>query len=415
MPWTSVRRRSAGRRQRRRRRVLHGRRPGPGAGHPASRRRRRLRRRSTGVIPWPDAQPDYSKMTAAVLAHIAELDELFSPERPARSKQQLRGPRQDVEFHVYEGADHAFFNDTRPEVYDAAASTAGVGTHHRLPPRPPRVTRRRPTSRRVPSSATSSSASPSAATSTDWSTPTTGRPALAAARRGRPRRRPTTGRRGPGPDRRPRRRRAPRRGHRHRRRRADRSTAGRRRWLRAQVVGLLTTARRLAGEPIGYAEEVESCYGVRPDPGARGRTSPPPTAASPRCFPGTGPLAERSSPGANRTPSPPTACPRPSTRWPTTCASGPTQLFGLPDGEHVDFELVTDKPWSGFNNYLGDLRSPVAINTDLPGAVHSRWPISSPTRPTRASHRALPQGGRPGPAPALAGGDASSSSAPPSA
>src|SRR5256714_616484 len=42
------------------------------------------------------------------------------------------------------------------------------------------------------------------------------------------------------------------------------------------------------------------------------------------------------------------------------------RLFGLPDGEHIDFELVTNEPWSGFNYYLGDLRSRVAINTDLP-------------------------------------------------
>jgi hypothetical protein len=40
--------------------------------------------------------------------------------------------------------------------------------------------------------------------------------------------------------------------------------------------------------------------------------------------------------------------------------------FGLPEGEHVEFELVTDEPWSGFNYYEGDLRSRVAINTDLP-------------------------------------------------
>jgi hypothetical protein len=40
--------------------------------------------------------------------------------------------------------------------------------------------------------------------------------------------------------------------------------------------------------------------------------------------------------------------------------------FGLPDGEHVDFDLTTNKPWSGFNYYLGDLRSRVSINTDLP-------------------------------------------------
>jgi hypothetical protein len=42
------------------------------------------------------------------------------------------------------------------------------------------------------------------------------------------------------------------------------------------------------------------------------------------------------------------------------------ELFGLPEGERVDFELVTDQPWSGFNYYLGELRSRVAINVDLP-------------------------------------------------
>ena len=41
-------------------------------------------------------------------------------------------------------------------------------------------------------------------------------------------------------------------------------------------------------------------------------------------------------------------------------------LFGLPDGERVDWELVRDQPWAGFNYYLGDLRSRVAINVDLP-------------------------------------------------
>ncbi|MGH9188055.1 MAG: hypothetical protein ACRD0U_19965, partial [Acidimicrobiales bacterium] len=41
-------------------------------------------------------------------------------------------------------------------------------------------------------------------------------------------------------------------------------TAARRAWLRAQAVGLHATARRLAGEDIGYADEVEACYGVRP-------------------------------------------------------------------------------------------------------------------------------------------------------
>jgi len=42
------------------------------------------------------------------------------------------------------------------------------------------------------------------------------------------------------------------------------------------------------------------------------------------------------------------------------------RLFGLPEGEHIDFDLVTDEPWSGFNYYLGDLHSRTVINTDLP-------------------------------------------------
>src|SRR5580692_3872085 len=36
--------------------------------------------------------------------------------------------------------------------------------------------------------------------------------------------------------------------------------AARRHWIRAQTIGLLTTARRLSGEEISYADEVESCY-----------------------------------------------------------------------------------------------------------------------------------------------------------
>ncbi len=37
-----------------------------------------------------------------------------------------------------------------------------------------------------------------------------------------------------------------------------------------------------------------------------------------------------------------------------------------PRASTVDFALVTDKPWSGFNYYLGGLRSSVEINIDLP-------------------------------------------------
>jgi hypothetical protein len=39
--------------------------------------------------------------------------------------------------------------------------------------------------------------------------------------------------------------------------------------------------------------------------------------------------------------------------------------YPLPDHEVVEYEVVGDKPWSGFNYYLGNYRSRVAINSDL--------------------------------------------------
>ena len=77
-----------------------------------------------GIVPWPDVQPDYPAMSAAVLGHYAEKDEYFTPEKANELAEQLRGLGKSVEIIVYPGTDHAFFNDTRPEVYDADASSA---------------------------------------------------------------------------------------------------------------------------------------------------------------------------------------------------------------------------------------------------------------------------------------------------
>jgi carboxymethylenebutenolidase len=76
-----------------------------------------------GAIPWPTLQPDWSALEASVLGHYGEKDAWASPEAAAALEGELRGLGKDVTIHVYPGADHAFFNDTRPEVYDAAAST----------------------------------------------------------------------------------------------------------------------------------------------------------------------------------------------------------------------------------------------------------------------------------------------------
>ncbi|HUC35870.1 MAG TPA: dienelactone hydrolase family protein [Acidimicrobiales bacterium] len=75
-----------------------------------------------GVSLRPDLQPDYSSFEAAVLGHYAELDQYCTPDAARALEARLKGLGREAEMHIYPGVDHAFFNDTRPEVYDAEAS-----------------------------------------------------------------------------------------------------------------------------------------------------------------------------------------------------------------------------------------------------------------------------------------------------
>jgi carboxymethylenebutenolidase len=75
-----------------------------------------------GVIPWPQAQPDWSKLTAPVHGHFAALDGFFTPDKVRELETTLRDQGTEADLQVYDGVDHAFFNDTRPEVYDETAA-----------------------------------------------------------------------------------------------------------------------------------------------------------------------------------------------------------------------------------------------------------------------------------------------------
>lgn len=72
-----------------------------------------------GVIPWPDAQPEYARLEAAVEGHYAELDESAPPAAVRALEAELVALGKEVTMFVHPGTKHAFFNDTRAEVYDA--------------------------------------------------------------------------------------------------------------------------------------------------------------------------------------------------------------------------------------------------------------------------------------------------------
>jgi carboxymethylenebutenolidase len=75
-----------------------------------------------GVHPWAEGQPDYASLSAAVQIHCAGLDDYFTPAAAEALAATLRERGREVEVYVYEGVGHAFANEDRPEVYDAAAA-----------------------------------------------------------------------------------------------------------------------------------------------------------------------------------------------------------------------------------------------------------------------------------------------------
>jgi carboxymethylenebutenolidase len=71
-----------------------------------------------GIIPWPAAQPDYSKLQAAVQGHYAENDDFADPASVRKLEEELNGLGKSVEFFTYPDTDHAFANHHRPEVFN---------------------------------------------------------------------------------------------------------------------------------------------------------------------------------------------------------------------------------------------------------------------------------------------------------
>jgi carboxymethylenebutenolidase len=71
----------------------------------------------------PDTVIEWDNLAATVEGHYAETDRgNAAPEAIKALEEELRAKGKDATFHVYPGTHHAFFNDTRPDVYHAEAS-----------------------------------------------------------------------------------------------------------------------------------------------------------------------------------------------------------------------------------------------------------------------------------------------------
>ncbi len=71
----------------------------------------------------PHGKPDFSKIEAPVLGHFGTADDFVSVDDAKALEREMSDAGVDVDFEFYEGAGHAFFNDTnRFGTYDADAA-----------------------------------------------------------------------------------------------------------------------------------------------------------------------------------------------------------------------------------------------------------------------------------------------------
>lgn len=70
----------------------------------------------------PNVKPDFSKLHGPVLGIFAEQDSSVSPDVVKELEAAVKQSGGSIETHIYPNADHAFFNDTRPEVYNPTAA-----------------------------------------------------------------------------------------------------------------------------------------------------------------------------------------------------------------------------------------------------------------------------------------------------
>ena len=141
--------------------------------------------------------------------------------------------------------------------------------------------------------------------------------------------------------------------------------AQRRRWLGAQLQGLECVAEMIAGTRVPWQEAVHRCYGIDVQPTPEDRFAEAHERLD-AALPGSGELAERLERWKASQDVPADRLLPAVDALVEVLRDRTRQLVELPDGERIDVQAVDGQPWTAYNWYLGDLKSRIEINTDLP-------------------------------------------------
>jgi hypothetical protein len=139
-------------------------------------------------------------------------------------------------------------------------------------------------------------------------------------------------------------------------------------WLHDQLVGLRAYAGVLAGEDLSYADEVEACYGVRPTHTDESVFEAA-HAELEKLLPGEGTLAERYERAREAQRVPADRVEEFTAAVLDVAREWTLRVVELPAGEGLDLKVVRDVPWMAFCYYLGNYRSQIEVNVDLPMPV----------------------------------------------
>lgn len=150
---------------------------------------------------------------------------------------------------------------------------------------------------------------------------------------------------------------------------SDDLNAQRKDFLSRQVTAMKMSLRLLAGESVSLAEEVHALYDVQPQWKDESEFEQSQRELD-ELMPGHGSLAERIDAWKKSF----------EITMDTIQALLPYMLdvlraktrakFDLPESESFHVEFVSDQPWSAYNWYLGNCRSRIDINTDLPMRIY---------------------------------------------
>jgi hypothetical protein len=135
-------------------------------------------------------------------------------------------------------------------------------------------------------------------------------------------------------------------------------------YLGAHLRALACAARKFAGEDVGFVDEVAAYFDVhiaKGDPEQYRQAH----RKLDEALGGSGPLAVRMQTFRAGEEIPSERLEEAIHAFSSALRDRVRAEFPLPDTETITYEVVTDKPWSGFNYYLGDYQSTVAVNADL--------------------------------------------------